>query len=42
MRWLDDMCTETKVLYVKNWKEMALNRNGWNHIVEKAKTYKGL
>jgi hypothetical protein len=28
VRWLDDMCNELKVLNVKNWKELTLNKLG--------------
>jgi hypothetical protein len=26
IRWLDDVCNDMKVMDVKNWKELALNR----------------
>jgi hypothetical protein len=30
-----------KVMNVKYWKELALNRKSWNDLVEKAKPMKG-
>jgi hypothetical protein len=42
IRWLDDVCNDMKVLRVKNWKELALNRKTWDDLVEKAKTHRGL
>jgi hypothetical protein len=34
-RWL-------KMIHMKNWKELALNKKAWNNLVEKAKTHKVL
>jgi len=34
-RWL-------KMINMKNWKELALNRKAWNSLVEKVKTHKVL
>jgi hypothetical protein len=42
IRWLDDVCKVTKVLNVKEWKELALNRKTWNDLDETTKTRKGL
>jgi hypothetical protein len=42
LRWLDDVCDDLKVLKVKNWKELAVNRKAWNDLSEKEKTDKGL
>jgi hypothetical protein len=42
MRWLDDVCNDTKVMDVKNWKELALSRTAWNDLVENVKVHKGL
>jgi hypothetical protein len=38
LRRLDDL----KVMKVKNWKELAMDRKVWNDLSEKAKTHKGL
>lgn len=42
IRWLDDVCNDTKVMDVKNWKELALSRKAWNDLVENVKTHEGL
>jgi hypothetical protein len=42
IRWLDDVCNDMKLMNVKNWKELALNRKAWNDLFEKAKTHKWL
>jgi hypothetical protein len=42
LRWLDDVCDDLKVLKVRNWKELAVDRKVWNNLSEKAKTHKGL
>jgi hypothetical protein len=42
IRWLDDVCNDTKVMIVKNWKELALNRKAWNDLFEEAETHKWL
>jgi hypothetical protein len=39
IRWLDNECSDMKVMNVKIWKELALNRNAWNDLAETAKTY---
>jgi hypothetical protein len=41
LRWLDDVCDDLKVLKVRNWKELAMDRKAWNDLSEKAKTTKG-
>jgi hypothetical protein len=42
LRWLDDVCDDLKVLKVRNWKELAMDRKVWNDLSKKAKTHKGL
>jgi hypothetical protein len=42
LRWLDDVCDDIKVLKVRNWKELAMDRKAWSDLFEKAKTHKGL
>jgi hypothetical protein len=39
---IDDVCDDLKVLKVRNWKEMAMDRKAWSDLYEKAKTHKGL
>jgi hypothetical protein len=40
--WLDDVCDDLKVLKVRSWKELAMDRKAWNDLSEKAKTHKVL
>jgi hypothetical protein len=40
--WLDDVCDDLKVLKVRNWKELAMDRKAWNDLFGKTKTHKGL
>jgi hypothetical protein len=42
LRWFDDVCDDLKVLKVRNWKELAMDRKVWNDLSDKAKTHKGL
>jgi hypothetical protein len=42
LRWLDDVCDDLKLLKVRNWKELAMDRKTWNDLSEKTKTQKGL
>jgi hypothetical protein len=42
LRWLDDVCDDLKVQKVRNWKELAMDRQAWNDLSEKAKIHKGL
>jgi hypothetical protein len=39
---LDDVCDDLKVLKVKNWKELAMDRKTWSGLTEKARSHKGL
>jgi hypothetical protein len=40
-RWIDGILRDTKVLKVKNWKELTRSIKKWNKLVEKAKTHSG-
>jgi hypothetical protein len=42
LRWMDNVCDDLKVLKVRNWKELAMDREAWSDLSEKAKTHKGL
>jgi hypothetical protein len=42
VRWLDNVCDDLKVLKVRNWKEIAMDRKAESGLSEKAKTHKGL
>jgi hypothetical protein len=39
---LDDVYDDIKVLEVRNWKELAMDRKAWSDLFEKVKTYEGL
>jgi hypothetical protein len=41
IRWPDDVCQDMKVMKVKNWKELELNRNPGDCLVEKVKPTNG-
>jgi hypothetical protein len=42
LRWLDGwMCDDLKVMKVRNWKELAMDRNAWSDILKKPKLTKG-
>jgi hypothetical protein len=42
LRWLDDVCDDLKMRKVRNWKELAMDRQAWSDLSEKAKTRRGL
>jgi hypothetical protein len=42
LRWLDNVCDDLKVLKVRNWKEVAMDRKAWSDLSEKAKTHRRL
>jgi hypothetical protein len=40
--WMDGwMCDDLKVMKVRNWKELAMDRNAWSDILRKPKLTKG-
>jgi hypothetical protein len=41
IRWPDDVCKDMNVMKVKNWKELVLNRNPGDCLVEKVEPTKG-
>jgi hypothetical protein len=41
IKWMDDVCKDTKMMNMKNCIELALNRNPGDCFVKKAKTHKG-
>jgi hypothetical protein len=41
LRWFYDVCDDLKVLKVRNWKELAVDRKAWSELSDKAKTHKG-
>jgi hypothetical protein len=41
-RWEDGVDQDMRILEVKNWKKVALNRDEWAKILKKARTHQGL
>jgi hypothetical protein len=39
LRCLDDVYDDIKVLEVRNWKELAMDRKAWSDLFEKVKGY---
>jgi hypothetical protein len=42
LRWEECMCQDIRILGVKNWRSVALNREEWQIILRKARTHKEL
>jgi hypothetical protein len=42
MRWEDGVDQDTKILDVKNWKKVALDRDKWAKLLKKARDHQGL
>jgi hypothetical protein len=42
LRWEDGVVQDTRILGVKNWKNAALNTDGWAKLLKKAKAHQGL
>jgi hypothetical protein len=42
LRWFDGVCDDLKVLKVRNWTELSMDREAWSDLCEKTKTHKGL
>ena len=38
LRWEDDVLKDTKSMNVRNWKNVAQNRDRWKKVVEQART----
>jgi hypothetical protein len=38
LRWEDDVLEDIKSMNVRNWKNVAQNRDGWKKVVEQART----
>jgi hypothetical protein len=36
LRLLDDVCDDLKVLKVRNWKELTMDRKAWSDLSEKS------
>ena len=42
LRWEDDVDQDIRILGVKNWKKVALNRDKWAKLPKKARAHEGL
>jgi hypothetical protein len=42
LRWQDGVDQDMRILGVKNWKKLALNRGEWAKLLKKARAHQGL
>ena len=42
MRWEDGVDQDMRMLEVKNWKKVALDRDEWARLLKKARAHQGL
>jgi hypothetical protein len=42
LRWEECVCQDIRILGVKTWRSVALNREEWRIILRKARAHKGL
>jgi hypothetical protein len=42
LRWEDCGCQNIRILGIKNWRSVALNREEWRIILRKARAHKGM
>jgi hypothetical protein len=42
LRWEECVCQDNRILGVKNWRSVALNREEWRLILRKGRAHKGL
>jgi hypothetical protein len=42
LRWEDGVDQDTRILEVKNWKTVALDRDEWAKLLKKARAHQGL
>jgi hypothetical protein len=42
LRWEEYVCQDIRILGVKNWRVVALNKEEWRIIFRKASSHKGL
>jgi hypothetical protein len=42
VRWEECVCQDIRILGVKNWRSVALNREEWRITLRKARAHKGL
>ena len=41
-RWRDSVLKDIRVLVVKNWSKVVMDKSAWHDLVEKSKTHRGL
>jgi hypothetical protein len=41
LRWKDGVDQDMRILGIKNWKKVALNRDEWAQLLKKARAYQG-
>ena len=42
LRWEDDIDQDMRILEVKNWKRISLNRDEWTKFLKKVRAHHGL
>ena len=42
LRWEDGVNQDMRILEVKNWKKVALNRDEWAQLLKKGRAHQGL
>ena len=42
LRWRDGVDQDVRILEVKNWKKVALDRDEWAKLLKKARAHQGL
>jgi len=42
LRWEDGVDQDVRILGVKNWKKVALDRDEWAQLLKKARAHQGL
>jgi hypothetical protein len=42
MRWKDGVDQDIRILDIKNWKKVALDRDEWAKLLKKARSHQGL
>jgi hypothetical protein len=42
LRWEDDVIQDVKTLRVKNWRNVAMEKENWQKLLRKARTHVGL
>jgi hypothetical protein len=42
LRWEDGVDQDMRILWVKNWKKVALNKDEWAKLLKKARVHQGL